>query len=378
MRICYFADGRTVHTQRWMKYFSSVGHEMHLISFAPMSDQDNEALAEIGVKVHGDIGNFHVKRFWLTFDGVKFLRRVLRSERIDILNSHFLGTNAWYAAMSRFHPHVITVMGGGDVTGVDWKPNGNAQSRILTPLALRNADYITSWSRLMADAVAPYCKGTPIEVVHGGIHLERFFPGERPAYLLERFNLPEDAKVVFSPRLMRPLSNVVEVARAAQIIEQRSSNTYYLVAFPATVVDEEYGREVKRLFEEGVGADKVRFISEIPHHEIPDYFRLADVTISIPDTDGTPMTVLESMACGTPTVIGNLPDYDKEYFEDEKTTLMVNVKDPKSIAVAISRLLTDQETAASIATEARRRVLETGGYEYQMSKMEKIYERVAG
>jgi glycosyltransferase involved in cell wall biosynthesis len=101
------------------------------------------------------------------------------------------------------------------------------------------------------------------------------------------------------------------------------------------------------------------------------------VMVSIPSTDGTPMTVLESMACGTPTVIGDLPDYDKEYFEHEKTTRMANVKDPQAVAASVLRLLSDKDMAASIAAEARRRVVETGSYEFQMEKMEKIYKRVA-
>ena len=52
---------------------------------------------------------------------------------------------------------------------------------------------------------------------------------------------------------------------------------------------------------------------------------------------------------------------------------MVDVKDPESIANAIIRLLTDHDLAERISNEARRRVEETGSYEFQMSKMEAIY-----
>jgi L-malate glycosyltransferase len=377
MRICYYADGRYVHAERWMKFLAGRGHEMHLISFAEVPDHRIEGLKKIGVKYHGSTGNFHIKKFWLTLADLRFVKGVLRNEKIDVLHSHFLGSNAWYGALSGHHPHIITIMGGGDVTGPNWKPDSNRQAKTLTPYALRNADYITSWSRLMADVVEPYCNGTPIEVVHGGVDLDSFFPGERPAYLLERLKIPTDANVVFSPRLMRPLSNIFEIAQAAEVISGQRPNTFYVVAFPETAVDEEYAARVKLAFEEGAGKNKVRFVSEIAHSEIADYFRLADVMVSIPSTDGTPMTVLESMACGTPTVIGDLPDYDKEYFEHEKTTRMANVKDPQAVAASVLRLLSDKDMAASIAAEARRRVVETGSYEFQMEKMEKIYKRVA-
>jgi len=33
MKICYFADAQSIHTQRWVKHFAEKGHEVHLISF---------------------------------------------------------------------------------------------------------------------------------------------------------------------------------------------------------------------------------------------------------------------------------------------------------------------------------------------------------
>lgn len=258
--------------------------------------------------------------------------------------------------------------------GTDWRPNRNLQERLFTAKAIRNADCITAWSSSLAGRVLPYvAKGTVPTVVHGGVRLASFCPGPKPTSLLERLGIPIDGKVIFSPRLMRPLSNVFEFARAAELIAGSFEDVYFVVASPVTATDEEYSDKVRDVFASGKTKDKVRFVSEISHSEIADYFRAADVVVSIPSTDGTPMTVLESMACGTPTVIGDLPDYDAEYFEDEKTTLMVDVKDPESIAVAIIRLLTDHDLAERISNEARRRVEETGRYEFQMSKMEAIY-----
>lgn len=33
MRICYLAPANSVHTRKWVDYFSRNGHEMHSISF---------------------------------------------------------------------------------------------------------------------------------------------------------------------------------------------------------------------------------------------------------------------------------------------------------------------------------------------------------
>lgn len=371
MHICYYADGRYVHTYKWMRYFSERGHRTSLVSFAPLEGRHVAAVKEAGGDYHGHIGPFHLKRFWRTAGALARLTRLLRRERVDVLHCHFLGANAWYAALGRFRPLVLTVMGGGDVCGPGWRPLG-LRARLLTPYALRRADLVTSWSKVMAEAVRPYCReGTPVEVIHGGVDLTRFRPGPDPAHLRERWRLPPGARIVFSPRLMRPLSNIRQIAAAAERVCEEDSEVYFLFAAPGEERDEAYEAEVRRTL--GRAAGKARFIGPIAHEEMADYHRLADVTVSIPSTDGTPMTVLESMACATPVVAGDIPDYDPRYIEPDATVLAVRPDDPSALTAALLRLLRDAGLRGRLTEEARRRVETSGSYEAQMARMEELY-----
>ncbi|MEJ7618027.1 MAG: glycosyltransferase family 4 protein [Pyrinomonadaceae bacterium] len=334
MRICYVADGRYVHSHRWMRYFSALGHKLYFLSFQPMEPAHIAAVEETGARYLGELGPFHIKRFWRTLADLTRLKRVLRSERIEVLHCHFLGVNTWYAALSNFHPFVITVM-GGDVCGPGWKPQGRRE-QLLTPFALRQADLITCWSNTMSKVVREFSPAsTPLAVIHGGIDTARFCPGARPAYLLERWSLPINAKVIFSPRLMRPLYNLDKIAQAAMIIGAACENAYFVFAYPPDVSNAEYEAKVKMIVARSAVAERVRFVGAIPHAEMPDYYRLADVTVSVPSTDGTPMSVLESMACETPVVVSAIPDYDPEYIEPGKTVLAASAADNEAIAAAI-------------------------------------------
>src|SRR5215510_1353497 len=177
MRICFFADGRYIHTLRWMRFFTERGHDAHVISFAPLESKHVEAIEEAGGKFQDVIGGFHLKRFWVTARDLWKLKGVLRRERIDILHCHFLGANTWYATLSNFHPLVITIM-GGDVCGKDWKPGSDLREQLLTPLALRRADLITCWSATLTQVARRYCSPEKcVEVIHGGVDLNRFNPG---------------------------------------------------------------------------------------------------------------------------------------------------------------------------------------------------------
>ncbi len=377
MRICYLADGRYIHSHRWLRYFSNHGHQTFLFSFEPLTPSNIDAVENAGAKYLGELSPFHLKRFWRTTAQISRLRRLLREEKIEVVHSHFVGVNAWYAALSRFHPTVITVM-GGDILGEDWKPGPDIRERCLTPFALRNADLITCWSNKLIPVVRRYTRPeVPIEVIHGGVELERFFPGPRPQYLLERLGLPKTARVILSPRLMKPLYNLDTIASAAEQVCAAVPETYFVFAVLPAGKDDSYEVKVREILERGAVKDRVRYVGSIPHDEMADYYRLADVTVSIPSSDGTPMSVLESMACGTPVLVSRIPNYDAHYIEDQKTVMMADQTDPGAVATAIIRLLQDPALAQGLAAEAKRRVVESASYDSQMAKMNELYEKVA-
>ncbi len=375
MRICYLADGRYIHTHRWLKYFSNHGHETSLFSFAPMTEQNLAAVESAGAKYLGELTPFHLKRSWRTAAQIYRLRRALRREKIDVLHSHFVGVNTWYGALSRFHPNVITVM-GGDILGEDWKPGPDIRERWLTPYALRKADLITCWSNNLIPIVRRFSgPSVPIEVIHGGVDLERFFPQDgRPQYLLDRLDLPPNARVVFSPRLMRPLYNLDKIAAAAGAVCEAVPDTYFVFAVVPEPKDDAYEAHVRDTFKRGSASERVRFVGSIPHDEIVDYYRLADVTVSIPSTDGTPMSVLESMAIGTPVLVSRIPNYDAHYIEDGKTVLMADWRYSGPVATSLIKLLQDSSLAQRLTAEAKKRVTASASYSSQMAKMDRLYQ----
>jgi glycosyltransferase involved in cell wall biosynthesis len=172
---------------------------------------------------------------------------------------------------------------------------------------------------------------------------------------------------------MRPLSRIDQIVRAAASVFQRRSNIYFLFAVPSYGGDSQYESEVRALAAKLGIAARMRFVSAIPHQEMPEYYRLADVTISIPVIDGTPMSVLESMACGTPVVVGKIEDYDTEYIEHEKTVVAVDGDSSEGIADGLLRILEERMFSQSLVTEALSRVKATGSVESQMQKMERLY-----
>ena len=68
----------------------------------------------------------------------------------------------------------------------------------------------------------------------------------------------------------------------------------------------ELARLERRAADAGIG-EQLRILEDVAHDELPDLFRLADVVVSVPETDSFPVTLLEAMACGRPIVVSDLP-----------------------------------------------------------------------
>src|SRR3989344_2249073 len=114
--------------------------------------------------------------------------------------------------------------------------------------------------------------------------------------------------------------------------------------------------------------DRVQFVGEVPHSEIPQYLWSSDIFCRPSLSEGMGNSFIEAMAAGLPVIatpIGGIPDFLKE----KETGLFCGMNDPKSIADAV--LLLDEQPALreAIIASARRLVAEHYDWDILASKM---------
>ena len=117
-------------------------------------------------------------------------------------------------------------------------------------------------------------------------------------------------------------------------------------------------------------------VPAIPNLETPDYFRLANATVSIPSADGTPMTAMESLACGTPVVMGDLAAYDPQVFGDGDSVPRVDPKDPADLARVLVRLAQDEQLRSRLALRGLAIVEQHADEDRELDRMEACYRSV--
>jgi glycosyltransferase involved in cell wall biosynthesis len=122
--------------------------------------------------------------------------------------------------------------------------------------------------------------------------------------------------------------------------------------------------------------DRVHVIGHVPYAQMADWYRAADVCVSVASSDSSPRSVWEAMASGTPCVLSDLP-WVHEQIEHEREALVVPI-DARAVAAAIRVLLEDRELAAAMAGRARRLVAEHHSQTAAMDRVAAAYRTLAG
>ena len=114
-------------------------------------------------------------------------------------------------------------------------------------------------------------------------------------------------------------------------------------------------REWKALAAEYGLADRVHFLGNVPHAQIPLLIRAADVFVLNSEYEGLSHTLLEVQALGTPMIASGVCG-NPEVVEDGVNGLLVDPKDPQTLAQAMGRILEDPALGERFVQASLQRV----------------------
>jgi glycosyltransferase involved in cell wall biosynthesis len=304
------------------------------------------------------------------------LRAAVRETKPDVV---FLQTLLYpcYLAflLPRSLPVVITFW-NGDLT---WWARSNGIERLakkrIVRHGIRRARAITVNSGTARDACAAH--GAPPGKVHliryPGVDLDRFARRDRQE---ARRSLGIDSgRVVLCPRGLGGYLNGDVIVEAVPEVVRRHPDTLFL--FVSGVGLAEWERLLSRARELGVEG-RLRHDGQIPWERMPLYYNASDAMVSISSNDSLPNCMLEAMACGTPAIIGDLPQL-REWVEDGKNGFLVPPRDPGALSERIVEVL--EAPAARIeafALHSRRLVEREADGGKAVGQVKLLVRRLAG
>ena len=371
LRLAFLGDPNSLHTRRWVAWFADRGHDVRLID--PFATRITE----------GFPGNVRIEPIPMQSRRIPLvslvmrrrgLRRLLERLETQVLHGHFVRRFGWQAALAGFRPLVISPW-GSDILRV---PRGAVRTRWWNRFALRSASLVTVSSEGMrVAAIRAGARPERIQQIHHGVDTSAFAPGSPDPELATRLTIG-DAAVIVSPRSIRPLyQQVVVVDAVAQLV---AGGRDLVLVMSARGADPATLTEVRRQAATGGIEDRLRILDDVPHNELPALFRLADVIVSVPETDSFPVTLLEAMACERTIVASDLPAVAPVLRQLDSTagSLVVPVGDAVATAAAMGRALDlDPDTRDSMGSRLRAHVVQTADYKTNMARMERLYRQLA-
>ncbi len=191
-----------------------------------------------------------------------------------------------------------------------------------------------------------------IHVVPPGVDLSRFAPGDELA-ARRHFGFGDDPTVVFVGRL-QPFKGTDIAVQALAHLRRMVPDARLVIVGGDSPRGSRGERMRLRLAARRLGvADRLQFLEPVPHRELPDLYRAADVVVVPSASESFGLVALEAAACGTPvvaTAVGGL----RLTVRHGETGYLVGERDPAAFAAALSRVLADPSARLRLGGNAVR------------------------
>ena len=262
------------------------------------------------------------------FRGAKELRRLSRDCRFDLIHYFFSVPSGLIRFLVRHDAPYIVSLRGADVP--NFAPGEFvAAHRLLTPFnrsILRNAAAVTALSRSLGEAARAFTSTVNYEVIPNGVDTSKFSPP------LRRSGGAQSVKLLCVSRLVEWKG----IHYLVQAIDRMKRADLSLTICGTGPYEAELRRLVNRL---NLGS-QIALRGAVPHDELPDIYRAADLFVlpSLGDSFGQVFT--EAMACGLPIVAadqGGVP----EVVIDGRNGLLTRPRDVEDLAAKLGRLIDD-------------------------------------
>jgi len=350
MRICFIADGRSIHTQHWVEYFGK-HHEVHLITYDPMN------ITIKGVTEH--VVGSPMQNLYLSFWPRHFrIFRLIRRIDPDLIHAHFITKYGFHLPFLGVRPAIVSAW-GDDILVL---PPKNRLIHLFTQYVLNYADLVYAVSRDIQHHIVNDFGIPPEKVTYMpfGIDTDMFAPALNPGHEAEE-------TVLFSNRGFYPVYDMETLVRGFAIAYQKDRHLRLILKGEGP----EQGR-IEWLIESLGLKDVVIIKAKTAYADVPHDYRAADIFITTSVSDGTPVSLLEAMASGLPciaTAVGGIP----EWITDGENGVLVPPRDPEALAESITRLVDAPDLRNALGADARKTVVEAADWRVHMAKAEYDY-----
>jgi glycosyltransferase involved in cell wall biosynthesis len=336
MKVVYLGNPRSIHLQRWANYFSERGWEVHIITYSPTKQGLRNEIVQHQLFRLGPLEN--ILEPLIRRKRVIEVKQLLDKLKPDLIHAHDLSKYGEYAFLCGFKPYILTNWGLMDLDYVQnymrfFKAKLSGSRWRLRKNVFQNAFKITTLVEDAKSLIIEKFDITPdkFSVFSWGVDLDLFKNGyiSEVHDLRKQWGIPDDYKVVLSPRVMDPFYNIEMIIRAAATVLKKNSKIIFVFRRAGGMAS--YEKKLMKIAKKLKILSNVRFDTEMrPYDQIPIIFNMADVSVMVPNKDQGPLSMYESMICGAVVVASDIQG-NRESIHDNMNGFLVNPHNEKEL-----------------------------------------------
>jgi glycosyltransferase involved in cell wall biosynthesis len=355
MKVCFIADAKSIHTQRFVKYFADSGHEVHVISHR--KGKIDGKLHYIGpYKPPKAIGLRTITQLIRIFFSTK---KIIRRIRPDVLHALYIQDCGFFAALSNFHPFMLTVLGSDLLV----YPKRSSIYKYITKYVLRKADKIHSVSEHITNKLIEMdVKHDKIVTIPIGVDTRRFNLDVEPLF--------KKKHMIISTRNLEPIYNLQMLINTIPYITEEINSVKIVIAGEG-----DQRAELMGLAKELHVSEHIEFVGRIEHEEMPRWLASGEIYVSTSLSDSLHVSLLEAMACGSFPIVTDIAA-NRLWIANGKNGYLVPTDEPKILAEKIVDAIENDELRRESKEKNFKIVCKRGDWLEGMVQMHMVYNEL--
>jgi glycosyltransferase involved in cell wall biosynthesis len=280
------------------------------------------------------------------------IRKLVKSLKPSVVHGHYLPSGSLYCRWSG-HKAKIAHSWGSDL----FQDTQYFSKRILVRSAIRGSDVVIGSSDLELEVVRSYYPKARTHKMLLGVETNVFVP--KPELKPEVFTF-------LSGRSSYPAYNILRILSAfetlkgtdSRLLLQRSRNPY---------------PELEDAVNKSPAKDRIEWSPMRDHNKMPELYGQAHVTISIPKSDSSSATMMESMSCEVPVIASKIPANDEW---DGMGIYIPKDDSVEALADLMRKVMEQPQLTRAYGKVAREIIIQRADWDKQMEGLVRLYEEL--
>ncbi len=409
MKICFIIDARSPIVKPWVNYFINSGHEVHIISTYPCNQYKGVAsfhtipiafswltrnIAPLTNKERTHVKNntyldnlrasllskfinkirhilapvellVHVKK------GKKLINKI-NPDIVHAMRIPYEGIFALHAIKKNKNIKYIVSVWGNDFTLF---ANNYPVIAWYTRKVLKRINYLHADCMRDINLAEKYgfikCNNYIVSPGAGGVKIHNDDIIIDKNKLFEQLSINKNSIIVLNPRGMRHYVRNDVFFKSIPLILKKNPDTIFIAL--AMKGNNEAEKWVNKLNI----SDNVRLLPKLDEQYLREIYRLSDIMISPSLHDGTPNTLLESMAYELFPVVGDIESI-REWVNNDINGYLFDPNSKNELAECVNKAIENSALRLSALEYNRKIIKERADYFKIMPEIEALYTNIVG